>query len=92
MCQRSVTAALWFSGWTLKWPSLAETRKSIGSSGRGTGDEVDGERLELPSLESSGRGTGDEMDGERPELPGLERLARGTGDERDGERLEVPGL
>lgn len=43
----------------------------MGSSGRGTGDEMDGERLDVPSLGSSGRGTGEDMDGERLEVPSL---------------------
>lgn len=71
LCQRSDAAEVWFSVGTLKWPSLAEMRKSMGSSGRGTGDEMDGERLEVPSLGRSVRGTGDDMDGERLEVPSL---------------------
>lgn len=43
----------------------------MGSSGRGSGDDMDGERLEMPSLGRSGRGTGDDMDGERLEVPSL---------------------
>lgn len=41
------------------------------SSGKGTGDVKDGERLDVLSLERSGRGTGEEMDGERLEVPSL---------------------
>lgn len=36
---------------------------------RGTGDETDGERLEVSSLGSSGSGTGEDMDDERLEVP-----------------------
>lgn len=43
----------------------------MGSSGRGTGDEMDGERLEVPILGSSGSETREDMDGERLEVPSL---------------------
>lgn len=43
----------------------------MGSSGRGTGEGMDGERPEVPCLGNSGRGTGEEMDGERLEVPNL---------------------
>lgn len=51
------------------------TKKSRESSGRGTGEEMAVERLEVPNLGRSGSGTGDDMDGERLEAPSLgERL------------------
>lgn len=43
----------------------------MGSSGRGTGEEMDGVRLEAPSLGSSGRGTGEEKEDVRLEVPSL---------------------
>lgn len=43
----------------------------MGSSGRGTGEEMDGERPEVPCLGNSVRGTEEEMDGERLEVPNL---------------------
>lgn len=41
------------------------------SSGSGTGDDMDGERLEARSLGRSGRETREDMDGERLEVPSL---------------------
>lgn len=41
------------------------------SSGSGTGEEMDGERLEVLSFGSSGRGTGEEKEDERLEVPSL---------------------
>lgn len=43
----------------------------MGSSGRGTGEEIEGLSPELLNLGSSGSGTGDDMEDVRLEVPSL---------------------